>query len=624
MAGLRVPPLSVNSRTWPLPSCIPWDEVQRQAWHEQGQHGAINASDATQWFSKWSRAVERSLNGFVGSTPNQQLPSQCHGRGQMLEPRSDRPIQRVKDSRPGEEELRHDGLCQEVVRWFRQIRCLQSLSHAVRAGKQEAAAVEYRCHLWSAIIEAKGFRGGFRAWWGLRPIQHVGSPGPLPWCVPDEGSAHRIFTDFRANFRKLEHWHLQQRQKVLQCKHDAGMAQLYQELRAPRPEQVDSLTLRHEYEVVDAEEATGQICVDPIPDFRGSSDWTLEDSTVLVAQVDGPICTVQADVFPEPGQVLDQVQTLVDVSDIQQEFVSLWFPRWNKQAEVPAHAWERITAFVDAYFLPGHVCLPPLSVDAWNRALKRFKPQAARGPDGWAKDDLLHLPRERTEQLLGLLSRIEQGVLTWPAQLLEGLVCALDKGTGRQDANGFRPIVLYSVIYRCWSGIRARQLLRRLRDKLPPDLLGFVPGHETCELWYGTQMQVELCCQGGLDYCGRPTDVVKAFNQLPRPPVFHIAKRVGIPEQVTRPWQLFLAGMTRRPEVRDQVSHPLLSVTSSEGGPALSLGNATGGLGLPCLCSCVCTRNQMPVFRGQLVMHRLQNGSSGSRPQRHAVLLRHP
>ena len=396
---------------------------------------------------------------------------------------------------------------------------------------------------------------------GYAPSRHVGSPLALPWCVPAASVAERIFLDFRENFRKLEHWHLCQRQKVVAAKHAEGMAQLYRELRQPRAEQVDFLTYYREYAILATEPSTGQVFLDPEPDFRGTSVWTLDGAAVILEPVNESTCQFCADVFPEEGAVLEQAQTLVSPSDIQDEFIKLWKPRWTRHVDVSVDAWSRIVSFVEAFLPSFSFTLPELDVATWHRALKRFKPHAARGPDGWARDDLAHLLKARTEELLQVLASIEAGEASWPDQLLEGLVCALDKGSGRSDANGYRPIVLFSVIYRCWSGIRARQALRLLRDHLPQDLLGFVPGREAEELWYSVQVQIELSCQGASDLLGMSTDIIKAFNHLPRLPVFCIARRVGLPSTLLAPWQNFLAGVSRRFLVRQEVSDGIRSVT---------------------------------------------------------------
>ena len=100
------------------------------------------------------------------------------------------------------------------------------------------------------------------------------------------------------------------------------------------------------------------------------------------------------------------------------------------------------------------------------------------------------------------------------------------------------------------------------------------------------QVQVELCCQGGQELLGLSSDLVKAFNNLPRAPLRHVALHLGFPMTLVRPWFAFLAGVQRRFNVRHCVSRPLLSTSGfperSALWPWLWL---TGLIMLTCMCS---------------------------------------
>ena len=132
-------------------------------------------------------------------------------------------------------------------------------------------------------------------------------------------------------------------------------------------------------------------------------------------------------------------------------------------------AWNRIQSFTEAFLPSFSLSLPPLDLHMWQKAVKRFKPRAVRGPCGWSKDDLLNLSPARALELLQLLTKVEHGELDWPSPLLVGFVCSLSKGNGRTDVQGFRPIVLYPILYRCCASLRSRQVLRALKAHLPPD-----------------------------------------------------------------------------------------------------------------------------------------------------------
>ena len=207
----------------------------------------------SEWFSRFAHAVERSLQGFVEEVPGQHLPTKCFGRGKRLKPESQTQAVPPKPSRPGEVTLRHDLLGAEVLRWFRQLRRLQSMVHSLRSNNDTATAQVYWLDLWRAILRGKGFRGGFMEWWRTPRVRLAGSPSAVPLALPGLVMAEAIYFDFRANFRDFESWHLRQRTLQLQAKYDKTQKQLYLELRSDAPPQVDTLTLHHVHEVVTTE-----------------------------------------------------------------------------------------------------------------------------------------------------------------------------------------------------------------------------------------------------------------------------------------------------------------------------------------------------------------------------------
>ena len=569
IAGFSLSGHAVTETTWPLPAEIPWASISVDAWHQAGSHLPVATEDSTKWFATFSHAVERSLRGFVFPFPGNQIPSSCFGRGQRCAPQVQCLHTSIpRPSRPGEVALRHDGLCAEVKRWFQQLRRLQSLKHALLAASPSPAAIDYRFSLWRSIRLAKGFCGGFPGWWPDRPTRLVGSPSELPETVPDPTTAISIFEDFRCNFRRLESWHMKRRGQILDCKYDKSLSQVFRELRDPTPEQVDTLTVSREYAILAVSSQGTQVHLDSAPDLRGTSSWAVDGQPVAVTDVDDVVCTLSAPACP--GQELEQTQTLSSVPDVQAEFVSLWAGRWQKHANTTAAHWQRFLAFATAFLPHQTFCLPRITVDDWLRAVRRFRPRAARGPDGWAKADLLHMPLARVQQLLDFLSELEAGKRPWPQQIVVGFICLLSKQNGRTDAHGYRPICLYSIVYRTWAGLRARQTLNALKYCVPEGLHGFVPGREATTLWYSIQAEIELCAQGEAPLLGFSTDIIKCFNNLPRLPLLTLAAQLGIPWQVLNPWASFLDQTERRFHIRGQVSSPLKSTSGFPEGCPLS------------------------------------------------------
>ena len=144
IAHLCVPEMTAPCLTWPLPGELPWDRVDVDAlWG--AEHVAVEIrDDSSDWFLQWAKAFEGSIDGHVDS-PGRRLPGCAFGRGRRRAPaRQQLPVVSVKPARHGEETCCSHLLSQEVNRWYRQLRRLQSLCHAIRANKQTPAAQAYR------------------------------------------------------------------------------------------------------------------------------------------------------------------------------------------------------------------------------------------------------------------------------------------------------------------------------------------------------------------------------------------------------------------------------------------------------------------------------------------------
>ena len=85
------------------------------------------------------------------------------------------------------------------------------------------------------------------------------------------------------------------------------------------------------------------------------------------------------------------------------------------------------------------------------------------------------MSRQTTERLLAMLEAIEQGS-QWPIQAVTGFVMALEKTAGATTVDQYRPITVFSLVFRTWGSIRARQVLRHLASVAPSSCVGNLPG----------------------------------------------------------------------------------------------------------------------------------------------------
>lgn len=151
--------------------------------------------------------------------------------------------------------------------------------------------------------------------------------------------------------------------------------------------------------------------------------------------------------------------------------------------------------------------------------------------------------------VLSLFSAIESGC-AWPVQLLQGFVTCLDKGKGDGGVDSYRPVVNYPVLTRLWSSVRAKEALLSVSSHLPPGLHGGVPGRQAKTIWYQLGQLLEMAHFSDLPLHGIAVDIQRCFNNLPREPVWTLARHLGMPLTILKPWAHFLCGQVRRFRIR--------------------------------------------------------------------------
>ena len=566
--GLEVPLESVQTLVWPRPSKIPYDEVD-----ERWQLAATpplwdDAVPPDEQWQQWASSFESCFDGFLPHQPDHKLQRNQCGRLHRTAPMRRVPQSRIlRPSRPSEVALRNDLVGHEVHSWFRQLRRLQSYLAAIRAGKQTAAAIAYRFELWHSILRSPGFCGGFPHWWTCHCADDTAAFPWIPNFPPGPAAAASIFHSFRERFQRFESWHLRQRAQLLKAKYDKGMSGIFQDLRKQPRDRLDFLQATHEYGVLAVE--GHQVHVDRPIQQDGTSHWSC-DNGVFSPEVVNEV-TMYVGFSCQVGDILCQHQTIADVPTLHQRLLTYWRQTWCAMEQVPPDVWQRVTAFFKAYVPALNLTVPELNQKDWKRTIKRFKPTAARGVDGISHLDLQALPDAWTDRLLDLFRKIETGQHSWPTAIRYGVVGVIAKDLKPSTIDRYRPIVIFSVLYRAWASLRARQLLHRIAPYMPSEALGFLPGCEPSQLWTVLQGEVECALQGGHPLCGLSTVLIRAFNNIPRQHTFALASHLGVSEHVLVPWQAFLATCTRSFELHGTLSASTTSTCGLPEGDALSV-----------------------------------------------------
>ena len=218
------------------------------------------------------------------------------GRAQRLEPARQTPTPvTCKPSRGGEVCLQHSLVGKAVRNWYKQLRRLQSLCHAVLANKQTPAAVQYRASLWTAIVQAKGFHPSFAEWWAKRETPCDGAPAKWPDVLPaDALLIQTLYKDFLFHFRAFESWHLAERNVSLKTKYEGSLSSMFNDLRDEPKASIDHVWKEIQYQVLAVDYATKQVMLDREITTKHDSIWFLDGSQIKVSQIDGVVCTVSS------------------------------------------------------------------------------------------------------------------------------------------------------------------------------------------------------------------------------------------------------------------------------------------------------------------------------------------
>ena len=557
-------------RSWPQPGRIPWDDVQWEAWRAQTQEVlAVEDLNINEAYSLICQKYENSFNGYV-NTADGLLPTGCKGRGQRSKPTERaNALPLLKPSRPGEAHQSSELLGRTPQRWFIQLRRIQSLLHGLRAGKDTAAAQQYRAELWGAILRGRGFHGGFRDWWSNRPVQLQGSPSRLPLNVPGLPMAIGIFRDFEANFKKMESWHQRHRHDLLNTYFQEHQDKLFAMMKPEGKAPLQHLVETQVTEILAVSEDQQMIHTAEEIQFHPQMVCEIDGVHVEVQQVDGPVVSIAHEVLFQQPNTFTVRTHLATPNAIIEKLEEFWKERWWKQNPPSPSDWNRMFAFAEQYLPREKMQSSLISVDQWTEVNKRYGPRSARGPDSMDRRDLQWLLPGLQESLVNLLNHCEK-LGQWPEALLAGFVYPLPKKSEGTSAGDFRPVILYSMVYRSWSSLRPKECLRHLEKLVDHHQFGFLPGREAVQVWFTIQAYLEISILGGRELCGWVTDIQKAFENIPRDPIKWLSIKLGVHPRIVNFWHNFLDNTTRFFSLNGVVGQPLLSNSGYPEGCAMS------------------------------------------------------
>eukprot|EP00434_Breviolum_minutum_P018852 symbB.v1.2.016628.t2/scaffold1241.1/size129723/3 len=537
---------------WPIPSKLAWDTQCCCSAVDFESADDLNVAYRQFWKQREDAAVRAARVSGRPVLPN------ALGRGLHHKPKTCRSsVAPIRVGRTGEVQPKFLGYSVLHVHWFKQLRRLQSLARVSSVHSPSETHCAHSQALWEAILKAPGFQPSFKEWWSSQ-IHEQGSSGMLPLQCPSGDFVWGMFLFFQAEVTKLEKALVKHKNYAARLKQTGDIAHLYRKVRRDAPEQVD--VLFHEVSqpvaTVDLENCAVE--------FDNHGNWT-HDKPVFHQGRRLQVHHAEADKLwlssveqVEVGDVIAQPQSRGTLSDLFQAFADQWKNRWIRHAHVPSERWDVIIAFAQRYLKP--VQAPPLDfTPALLRAVAHSKKRlAATGLDGVSRHDVLNLD---LNGLASICSIFKNACSTgkWPQQILNGAVKSLAKREAPSHPNHFRPVTIFSIIYRCWSSAESRYWLTLLDDVLDPMLLGNRKGKSASTVWRRLMDHLEESAIEDQTASGLIFDLENAYNTLPRKPALAAAHLLGLPFPVIRAWTGALSSMSRHFYIRGSYSPGMMA-----------------------------------------------------------------
>ncbi|CAE7239566.1 unnamed protein product [Symbiodinium sp. CCMP2592] len=197
-------------------------------------------------------------------------------------------------------------------------------------------------------------------------------------------------------------------------------------------------------------------------------------------------------------------------------------------------------------------------VQLWSRQIRRLK------SGGFSPEELKCLPPASVDHLAQLFAKC-----TLPRP--RSTVHVLAKVDEPSNIGQGRPITVYATIYRLWSSVAARSILRQWVTWMPESVRGCIPGRGVREISIVIQVMIESALQSGRALGGFSLDIVKCFNQLPRLPLRRLLLHLHVPSDIVEIWFQFLDCNTRFALFHGELGTPVASTTGAPEGDPMSV-----------------------------------------------------
>ncbi|CAE7020860.1 unnamed protein product [Symbiodinium sp. KB8] len=608
----RWPAHSPCSSVWRKPRC--WMEFSPSAAkvHQAYQatagclddaiaHGT-SADDVDSAFQTWACLIENAVDSALAEQhhqdpvqhPTGHLPRSHRGRCVYRHIRQRPCPAAAKQARHGDFDPPEEAITVQSRARTKQVRRLRSFLCSVRAAQRRGDTASPSVHLqlaqeWQAICRARGYGPSFVQW--LLAFDHFDvfySPQPeVLFRAPPEEWLREVIELVQHDCIAMVRQEASHRQALFRFRNhlDEKQNSSRAAYAALRPHARPPFTA---VPVQETQEATLHSEVDSRTGWYQVPEPRYFQRQVPLSTVHGPV-VIQGEAEDDragtllqlaflavqslPAQVvLHQETEASSAIELNRQFMKFWHPIWarDRGEHLQEAAWQQ---FLDA--LPPappeclHFELELLDLDLWRDHARKLKVRSATGYCGFSNRALRWLPDGplwHLAQLFEMSSRCG-----FPAHLARATVHTLAKVDMPQGMKDGRPITVFSNLYRLWSSLCSRSLLRAWAAWLPAAVAGSVPARSVRDVSIAIQLRVEAALLDHRPLAGVSVDIIKCFNQIPRAPMTRLLRHLGVPESVLSLWADFLCKALRHAVFLEEIGLPVGSTTGVPEGCPLSV-----------------------------------------------------
>lgn len=551
---------------WPIPDQMEWEPLDSRP----VVSGSFfdTETNVSEDYSRFWAAVESS-NQQSRRSARKPIVRAMVGRASVSCPQiRTAQVPPFKASRPGDRQPAFLGSCLQHVQWTKQLRRLQSYLRLAGSPHPTASHRVHRLQLWSSIRSARGFAPSFPSWWAARSLS-VGEPVAVPEHPPDGAVASLFYCGMEFELNGLEKCLRSARSHAKRLMRASDAHAIYGAVKRDAPVQVDSLVSTTVGVVARVDEDECAVELERPVCFSSEAPLFHSSGMLQIIHHEGDKIWVDSCQDLEPGVELTQKKPVGRLEDLFVAFESQWSALWNQHEALAPSQWDGILDFAKTQLRPVPPSSPTFSVEALLRCARRKSRHSAISLDGISRADVLALHPAELATVLKIYG-LACTTGAWPSQMLLGYVRSLAKTPDPEHVGHYRPITVFSFLYRIWSSISAKHWLRQLSRVVDPFLFGSTTGGRASKVWRHVLESVEAAHRGDGPACGFVADIVKAFNALPRLPALTGAKLLGVDQGTLLAWAGALSGFRRHFVIQGSYSPGVSSCNGFPEGCAMS------------------------------------------------------